>query len=250
MPADACPKVLRRYTKKKRGSAETVLCEQREYAEGDSNGQYQLWVWQGCKYVGTITRQVVQEKREEQQDHQQYSVLAWPDLRHIHPDDNMGPNQTRNIASMLGRLRRETAFDRTEACSFRDYLSGKDDPKVALLQTQLAIANHEIKKLEAQNAELQAKVTLLEFHLSNDPKVIGARRMQRDKEIQDKIDATKAQLRAKEAQEMKDREARERKDPELRKKRERREADDKEYRVRQDEEDKKNGSYNWHHRPW
>ncbi len=45
MPADEFPKVLRRYTRKKRGGTETVLREEREYAEGDSNGQYQLWVW-------------------------------------------------------------------------------------------------------------------------------------------------------------------------------------------------------------
>jgi hypothetical protein len=165
-------------------------------------------------------------------------------------DDNMGPKQARNIASMLGRLRRETAFDRTEACSFGDYWFGRDDPKVALLQTELAIANHDKKKLEAQNTELQAKVTLLELQLSKDPEVIKARRMQRNKEIDDKNEATKAELRAKEAQELKDREESERKDPELRKKRERREADDKEYRAKLDEEDKKNGSYDWHHRPW
>ncbi len=58
--------------------------------------------------------------------------------------------------------------------------------------------------------------------------------MQRDKEIQDRIDVTKTELRAKEAQE--DREERERKDPELKKERLRREQRDREMAAEDDRE--------------
>jgi hypothetical protein len=240
MSADEFPKVLKRYTRKKRGGAETVLCEEREYAEGDSNGQYQLWVWRDCKYVGPITRPVVQEKREEQEDREQYSVLAWPDLRPVYFDDNLGPNQTRNIASMLGRLRRETAFDRTEAGTWRNYFFG-DDPQVAPLQTQLAIANSAIKVLEAQKAALQAKVTLLEFQLSKDPKVMEARRIQDNEAIQDRIEARIEKDRVKKEKELRERDELEKNNPELKKQRLRREQIDREMEAENDREARRLG---------
>jgi hypothetical protein len=86
-------------------------------------------------------------------------------------DDNMGPNQTRNITSMLGRLRRETAFDRTEA-GFWDRIRGKTDTPVELpaishseatvQETEVSGLREELQKLTQEVEKLKSKVSASE----------------------------------------------------------------------------------------
>jgi hypothetical protein len=94
------PIVLRRYKKTKhyynRPAAETVWCEEREYAESDPNGQYQLWI--SNDYVQNITDEV--KRRQEQ------LPLAWADTRADLDEfiDVEKSKNTKSIRSMLGQL--------------------------------------------------------------------------------------------------------------------------------------------------
>jgi len=68
---------------------------------------------------------------------------------------NIQPNKTRNIASMLGRLQRETAFDHTEAPpSFGDYWYKREDPRVRELEDT-------ITQLQVQRDHREATITSL-----------------------------------------------------------------------------------------
>jgi hypothetical protein len=68
---------------------------------------------------------------------------------------NIQPNKTRNIASMLGRLQRETAFDHTEAPpSFGDYWFKREDPRVRELEAEIAVKDAEIKQLNSTIKDL------------------------------------------------------------------------------------------------
>jgi hypothetical protein len=142
------PKVLRRYWKNQHntsGTIETILCEEREYAPGTPRGQYQLW--EEGKYIKNITSEV-EERRK------QHLPMAWVDDRPYGLDVNIHPNKTRNIASMLGRLQREAAFDHTEAPSFRDYWYQREDPRIQKLQAEIAAKDAQITQLQSTISSL------------------------------------------------------------------------------------------------
>jgi hypothetical protein len=83
--------------------------------------------------------------------------MAWLDSR---PPElaNTQTIKTRNIASMLGRLQREAAFDHTEAPSFRDYLYQREDPRIQELEATITQLRQESKRREATITSLTTQV--------------------------------------------------------------------------------------------
>lgn len=65
------PRLMRKWTEWKRhrgGGLKRVVCEEREYAEDDPRGQYQLWM--DGEYAWDITRQVLQRQKD-------HTPMAW-----------------------------------------------------------------------------------------------------------------------------------------------------------------------------
>ena len=145
----------------------------------------------------------------------------------------------RNRTSMADRMEGETAFDRTEApVKFSDWLHGREDPQVVLLQAKISEQKVEISELKLEIAELNLK-------FSNDPK-IQAERQRRELEKMRHISIENAaRMRRERAEEDKAREERERNDPAAKAARERHERWEREERAKLDKEDKDGGKPAW-----
>jgi hypothetical protein len=144
------PRVFRSYSRTKEyfnpPAMTTVLCKEIEYPPNTPDGQYQLWI--SDKYKKDITSEM--KKCQEQ------LPLAWADTRADLDEfiDAEKSKNTKSIKSMLGRLQRETAFDHTEAPSFRDYWYQREDPRIQKLQAEIAAKDAQITELKSTISSL------------------------------------------------------------------------------------------------
>ena len=156
----------------------------------------------------------------------------------------MASRGTRSTESKLEALRRVVewqACERTEAAGFWDFVRGRDDPKVRLLESEGSVKDHEIAGLKLEVAGLKLEVARLKLEMSKDPKVIEARRRQESKEIQDRIDARLEQERVEKENALKLRDEAERNDPSLKAERLKREERERELSAEIAREDRRNG---------
>jgi len=83
-----------------RPGVETVYCQEREYAENNPKGQYQLWIsnWISNKNVYMYVRNITSEMKERKKN----IPLAWADT--VSDLSEFDKSKKTRIASLLGRL--------------------------------------------------------------------------------------------------------------------------------------------------